>query len=290
MSRTNSERESRYFTGDERELQEIKNKERLQRFQKSIRLRKRISRLLFVGAIAVVAAIFIIICFSVFFRIGEIEVISSPKYTKEQILSLTGIEEGMSLFEVSDSDLDVLYGDLAYVSGARITRKFPDTIIIELFEDEGRYVSELYGEYFVLSEELRVLDRVFDRTQLEDDGLVELVLPEINSAVVGYTVEFEDDISWEYVTAYVDALEASPLIRKATAFDLRDRFELAMIADGRYLIDLGSGDELPTKLTVVAGMLEDSYFADGIPATIDATDPSECHVIKNQSVVVSFEA
>lgn len=290
MSRTNNERESRYFTGDDRELQEIKNKERLQRFQKSKRLKKRLSQFLFAGAVGVIAVIFIIICFSVFFRISEIEVISSPKYSKEQILSLTGIEEGMSLFEVSDSDLDVLYGDLAYVSGARLTRKFPDTVIIELFEDEGRYVSELYGEYFVLSEELRVLDRVFDPAELEGEDLVELVLPGINSAVVGYTVEFENDISWEYVTAYVDALEASPLVRKATAFDLRDRFELVMIADGRYLVNFGSGDELPTKLTVVAGMLEDAYFADGIPATIDATDPSECHVIKNQSVVVSFEA
>ncbi len=289
MSQTNGERESRYFTGDERELQEIKNKVVLQKLQKSRRIRKRISQLLFAGTVLAVVAVFLIVCFAVFFRIREIEVIPGDRYSKEHILSLTGIEEGMSLFEVSNRDLEVLYGDLAYVSDARIMRKFPDTLIIELTEDEGRYVCELYGEYFVLSEEFRVLDRVFDRSALDGDGLVELVLPEINSAVVGYTLEFENDISREYVTAYVDALEASPMIRKVTSFDLRDRFELAMIAEGRYLIDFGSGDELGTKLTVVAGVLDDPYFDDEIPATIGATDPSECHVIKNHNDIISFE-
>lgn len=289
MSKKNSERDSRYFTGDERELQALKNKASMQKIKKRLQRRKRFAKFLFASGIAALIAIFIMICFAVFFRVENIEVVSSGRYTKEQILSLTDIEEGMSIFRASDRDLKSLYGNLAYVSDARIVRKLPDTIIIEISEEKGVYMSELYGEFFVLSDDMRVIDRVFDRETLSDEGLIELVFPDINSAIVGYGVEFEDDITAEYVAAYLDALEASPMMRKATAFDLRDRFSLAMIADGKYLIDFGSGDELATKLTVVAGILEDPYFDDGLPATIGATDPAECHVIKNQNVTVAFE-
>lgn len=289
MSKKANEQESRYFTGDERELQALKNKASMQKIKKRLLRRRRFAKFLFGSGIAAVIAVFVIVCFAVFFRIGNIEVIPGGRYTKEQILALTDIEEGMSIFQVSDRDLNSLYGNLAYVSNAKLVRKLPDTVIIEITEEKGVYMSELYGEFFVLAEDMRVIDRVFDRAELDGEGLIELVFPEINSAVVGYRIEFEEEIAEEYIRAYVDALEASPMMRKATAFDLRDRFSLAMIAEGKYLIDFGSGDELGTKLTVVAGILEDPYFDDGLPATIGAKDPSECHVIKNQNVTVAFE-
>ncbi|MBQ8552465.1 MAG: FtsQ-type POTRA domain-containing protein [Clostridia bacterium] len=289
MSRSSDRRESRFFAGDEQELAQIKSKESLQKFQKHNRTRRHFSRLTYFVIFGVLTAVFVIICLAVFFRIKEIEIVGSSRYSKERILSITGIEEGLSLYEISNSDLEPLRGRLAYIKQARITRQLPHTLIINITEDEPRYMCELYGEYFILSDELRVLDRVFERSELDGMGLIELVFPEINSALVGYEIEFAAEVSERYVTAYIDALESSPLFSKTTAFDLRDRFNLALIASDIYLIDLGNGDELNTKLTAVAGMLENEVFSDGVPATIDANDPSQCPVIKNPNLVIEFD-
>lgn len=289
MSRTKDSKESRFFSGDERELQKIKSKASLQSFARRRQNRKRISRVAYISLFCVLVSLFVIICLAVFFRIDNIEIVGSSRYSKEQILAVTGIEEGLSLYEVGNSDVSKLYGEFAYISHAEVERKLPDTLVIKLTEDEGSYFSELYGEYFVLSDELRVLERVFDREELQDDGLIELVLPQIDSAVVGYGMEFAQPVSERYVRAYLDALESSPLYSKTSAFDLRDRFSLSLIAKNTYLVKLGNGDELGTKFTAVAGMLENAVFSDGIPATIDANDPTQCPVIKDPDLVVEFD-
>ncbi len=289
MSHSSDRRESRFFTGDDNELARIKSKESLQKFQRHNRTRKHFSRFTYFLIFGLLSAVFIIICLAVFFRVKEIEIVGTSRYSKEDILAVTDIEEGLSLYEISNSDLDGLRGRLAYIEQARIVRKLPHTLVIKVTEDEPRYVCELYGEYFVLSDELRVLERVFDMSVLDGEGLIGLMLPEVNSAMVGYKVEFAAEVSARYVSAYIDALESSPLFRSTTAFDLRDRFNLALIAKDIYLVDLGNGDELNTKLTAVAGMLESEVFSDGVPATIDANDPAQCPVIKNPNLIIEFD-
>ena len=289
MSRNNDRRESRFFTGDEQELSEIKRKESLEKFASKKRKRKNFARLSYFFVFAVIVVIFVIICLAVFFRIEEIEIVGSSRYTKEEILELVEIEEGLSLYEVSDSDLEILTTKLAYIKDAHVVRKLPHTLVISVTEDSPSYMCELYGEYFVLSDALRVLDRVYDRAELDSSELIEILLPEINSVIVGGDVEFAEKVSQKYVTAYLDALEASHLYSRATAFDLRSRFKLALISDGIYLVNLGNGDELGTKLTAVASMLDNAVFADKVPATIDATDPSQCPVIKNPDLVIEFD-
>ena len=289
MNNSQNRRDSRFFSGDEKELTEIRKKQTLQRFAKRWKSRKRAARVMYAVLFALLVLIFVLVCLNLFFRVDEIEVVGSVKYTPEQVLAHAELEKGASLFTVTDSDFDGAVQRLSYISQVKVTRKLPDTIIVTVIEDEPRYAATLYGEHFVLSRELRVLERVPDRAVIGELGLIELLLPEIDSAIIGDGIEFSADVLRRYVRAYLDALETSPLYSKATAFDLRDRFNLAMIASNKYLINLGNGDELNTKLTAVAGMLDHSVFADGIPATIDATDPSQCPVIKDPDLVIEFD-
>ncbi len=289
MNNSKNRRDSRFFSGDEKELNEIRKKQSLQRFAKRWKSRKRASRVMYVVLFAVIVLIFILVCLNMFFRVNEIETVGSARYTTEQLLEYADVEEGMSLFTVTASDFDSAIERLAYINSVSITRKLPDTIIITINEDEPRYFATLYGEHFVLSRELRLLERVADKSALEGLGLIELVFPDIDSAIIGENIEFSQSVSDRYVKAYLGALETSPLYSRTTAFDLRDRFDLALIASDKYLVDLGNGDELATKLTAVAGMLAHSAFADGVPATIDATDPTQCPVIKDPDLVIEFD-
>jgi len=49
---------------------------------------------------------------------------------------------------------------------------------------------------------------------------------------------------------------------------------------------IGRGKNSPN---LFSGMLDSEVFSDGVPATIDASDPSECPVIKDPSAVIAFD-
>ena len=289
MDNINDRPESRFFDGDEHELSELKKKQSIQRFMRRKRNRKRIARILSALVFAAVITVFIIICLNFFFRIDNIEITGTSHYSRDEVVALGDISEGMSIFSVSSRNFSGVAEKLAYIKELSVVRRFPDTIIITAIEDEPRYWAEIYGEYFILSKELRILERLFSEPQSQDSSLIELLLPQVDSALVGENIEFSADVSQRYVAAYIDALESSPMYERANAFDLRDRFNLELIANGKYIVRLGNGDELGTKLTAVAGMLGHSAMSDGIPASIDATDPTQCPVIKNPDLVVEFK-
>lgn len=288
MNNTNDRRDSRFFTGDEKELSELKKKQSFQRFMRRNRTKKRFARFLYTLLFAAIVIIFLIICLNFFFRVEKIEVVGTARYSADEIISLSDISPGVSIFSVSGKDLAGVTEKLAYIKNLRVVRKFPDTVVITVTEDEPWYYTELYGEYFILSDEFRVLERVAQKPDGGEYKLIELLLPQVDTVLVGNEVTFSADVSYKYVSAYVGALESSPMYEYATAFDLRDRFNLALIAKEIYLVNLGNGDEIATKFAAVAGMLKHAALSDGIPARIDATDPSQCPVIKNVDLKVEF--
>lgn len=289
MGNNEKDRESRFFSGDEKELQDIKIKERFQRLKRKKDSRRKLSGTVQVILFAGLAILFVMLCVSLFLKVKHIEVAGNTRYSAEEIISAMEIEYGTNLFKISDEDIAKVGQKLAYVKEISFERRLPDTIVVSVVEDEAQFVADLYGRLFLLSSDLRVLQSVERRSELMDMELVELYLPNVSSALIGSRITFDDEVTDKYVTAYVDALSQSPLLKKTTAFDLRKRFELALIACDLYMVKLGTGTELSTKLTVVAGMLENQVFSDQVPATIDAENPEQCSVIKKADLKVAFD-
>ncbi|MBQ8509176.1 MAG: FtsQ-type POTRA domain-containing protein [Clostridia bacterium] len=268
----NNRGDSRFFNGDRSELQAIKSKESLQKFHKHNRTRKQISRLTRMLVFLLLGVVFVVLCLNLFFRIETIEVVGSGRYSAQDVLDAAGIEKGQSLFLVSDRDFDGLPARLAYIEDARITRRLPSTLIITLTEDTPRYVLELYGEYFELSTDLRVLARAFDRDSVSE-GLCDLVLPELDAAIVGSKLVFTDEADEKYVRSYLSLMESSTLYDRITGIDLRDKFDLAILCDGIYLVNMGDSSDLDVKLDLTYGMLGTEAFDGVSPAILDVTNP-----------------
>lgn len=234
-------------------------------------------------------AAFVFVCFSVFFRVRAVEVVGAAKYTPEQIKEVCGFEEGQSLYGVS-GDLSRLHERLPYIKGAKLTRKLPYTLVVTVTEDEAAYYCRLYGEYFALSEDLRVLERSAEPETFAGEGCTELLLPEIDSAVVGGKIVFTRDSDEKYVRAYLEVLSTNVLRDRVTAFDLRDKFDLKLQCDSIYLVELADGADLATKLTTTAAVLsEEEAFPVGVPAKIDVTNPSSPSAIVSKRVDISFD-
>ncbi len=290
MDLATERRDDRFFGGDAGELQRIKNKESLQRFERRKRFRESLSRLgRFVVFIAILAA-FAAICVNKFFVIRDVKVVGTTRYVGSELLELIGVKEGESLFSVGQGDVKSLPQRLSNIREARLSRELPGTLVITLTEDVPLYYTELYGEFFVLSDELRVLDRVFTDVGLKG-VYMRLELPGVDFAVVGNSLRFEDESDERYVKTYIDVLETSGVWELADAFDLRDRFDLKLICcDYKYLCELADGEDFATKLSTLGQILTHDALADRGNARIDIRDPAQGRAIFDIEGNVTFDS
>ena len=284
----NDRDDERFSDVDPEELHELKSRETLRRFKRQNRARNSFSKLIQVIIFFVIIAVFAVVCLTKVFVIKSVEVVGTDRYSGEELLSLIGASEGDSLYSVRNSDVASLPSKLSLVKNVRISRKLPQTLIFTVTEDEPSYYCEFYGEYFLLSDSLRVLDHVTDGSGLSEEGLLRLELPSIDRVLVGSTIVFENEADMRYVTACLDALSASSVRELVNAFDLRDKFDLEMICESKYLVQLSDYDELPTKLSTLAQVLAHDALRDRGKARIDVSDPEKASVIFDISGEVAF--
>ena len=82
---------------------------------------------------------------------------------------------------------------------------------------------------------------------------------------------------WDFVRKYRFAYLIMPAIK--------------LICDNLYLVELASGDDLPTKLSATAGVLSQTEaFPEGTPAVIDMADPAVSSAVVSHNVDISLDA
>lgn len=287
-SYANDRADERISDVDPGELHELKSREALRRFKRQNHFRKGFGRLVQVIISILVVASFGAVCFTKVFVIRNVEVVGTDRYTSSDILTLLAACEGDSLYSVRSTEVESLTSRLSLVRSIKVSRKLPDTLIFTITEDEAVYYCELFGEYFLLSSTLRVLDRVFDESSLPEEGLLRLELPTVDRAIVGSQLVFESDSDMKYVSAYLETLSSSSVYERVNAFDLRDKFDLELICDSKYLVQLSNGDDMATKLSTLYQVLSHDAMQDKGKARIDVTDPAEARVISDIVGEVEF--
>lgn len=287
-SYANERTDERFSDVDPSELHKLKSRETLKHFQRHNRMRKSLGKFLRIVIFFVMIAVFAAVCLVKVFVIQNVEVVGTDRYTGDELIEILGVEKGDSLYSVSSKNIESLPAKLSLVRSVKISRKLPQTLIITFTEDEPIYYCELYGEYFLLSDTLRVLDRVFTEETVSYDELIRLELPPVDRAIVGDTIEFDSDADMKYVTAYLSVLESSTIRERVDAFDLRDKFKLEMICDSKFLVELSDGEELATKLSTLAQVLAQDVMLERGKSTIDLTNPAETRVISDITGDVAF--
>lgn len=109
---------------------------------------------------AVVAAV--MLCLSLFFRVEEVVVSGTDKYTPWMIKEASGINDGDSLLIVSDARVaGKIRLALPYVDEVRVGIKLPGTVHIEITELETTYAIEATdGSWWLITSDGRVVERI----------------------------------------------------------------------------------------------------------------------------------
>ena len=188
--------------------------------------------------------------------IEQVMIEGTDRYSSEEMLEACGFELGdrLPLFS-SKAVAKKISTSLPYIKQCEITFVLPGTLIFNVTGEEAVAYTEIFGEYYALSSELKVLERSEDKNKFAN--MPYLVLPRVDLAVAGKNIVLSEGDA-KYVVEFLATLEDSKLASRVGVIYFENKFDIVFSVDGKYRVLLGSIAELPLKLATVNKMIEDN--------------------------------
>ncbi len=267
---------------------ELVNQNSFERLR-SKNLHKEIRRRIFYFLISMILIVLIgIVCVVIFFGLKNVEVRGNSRYSANEILSVCGFTSRTNLFGINFKEKETeIVKQYPYIRDVRFQRVLPSTLILTVTEDTPSYCTEIYGNWFLLSDDLRVISRHdhYEDIAVLDLPVTYLLLPDIDYAVAGEIIRFEKASTYEYLTDFLNELSSLPFYRSVNCVDARNRYHMALYAEnGRFYVELGNSDSLETKLRFVAKVIEDPSFDERTIASINVEYVSQIIVLRQDKL------
>lgn len=201
---------------------------------------------------------------SLLFRVTEVRVTGDQVYAEEDILSLCGFKTGDNLLLIPAADRErKLESQLPYIAKAKITRRIPGTVQIEITAARGLCSIEAQGQWHTIATGGKVLES----GPQPREGLMQVLGVTPRSAKVGETIELDEA---EVSTVFMELLdiigelgdEGQNPAEEFTKMDLTDLSDIRLWYQDRVECVLGSTSQLEYKLRWGYGNLTNSE--DGI--------------------------
>jgi cell division protein FtsQ len=260
-----------YNTEPEVSNAELVNRDTFERLMAKKKFKKIVRRINYTLLTVLLCLIFIVICMAVFLKIETIEIKGNERYDSADILASSGIEVGQNLYAINKKTAEAfIIRDHPYVNDVVIRRTLPSTLTFKLTEDEPVFYTEICDEFYILSQDLRVLERVYVLPEMTDKRLIPIVMSEIGSAIVGEYMTFEKSLAFDYISGFVKAVSEHDIADRITEIDVTKRYNIYVNYEDRFRIYLGDNTETNMKLTFAKLMID--TFSEGQSGEIDAHD------------------
>ena len=250
---------------------EIINRDTLERLKAKKRYKTIFRRINYILLSIVLCFIFVIIFMALFLKIEHIEVKGNERYTKEQLIQESGISVGQNLYAINKKTAEnLIVSEYPYVSDVVIRRKLPSTLNFKISEDKPKYYTEICGEYFILSDTLRVLERTTELPGTEENPITQIWFSDIKSAIVGESMTFDKELTFDYIHKFLQAISEQEAGEKLTSIDLTQKYNIYVTYQDRFRIYLGDNTETEMKLTFAELMINN--FEPTQKGQVDAHD------------------
>ncbi len=185
-----------------------------------------------------------VLSLTVLFKITDIRVTGSSRYSQQQIVSASGIKKGDNLFLTrTNSSAANIQKKLPYLGVVQVTRKLPASIEIHVCEDSIYGAVAFGNKYAILGENGRVLE--ISSHSAENCTVLKGI--SAKQAQVGKTIVFQDSANGTLLTNVMDALKKSGL-KTITSVDFSKPYRIVVLYDNRVSINLGMPTDLDYKL------------------------------------------
>ena len=218
-------------------------------------------------------AIFVL---NTYFDIDSIIVDGTDKYSYLEICENLGFEEGDIIFFVSEKKVEEnLMRVFPFIASVEIVKNYPSSINIIIYEENPLFYVRGDGEYYVLTNELKVLERYESLPDLTAacPELKELKSPEIYKIIAPEKVVFKNPRDLRYLREFLVELSSWEGFAKTDHIDISEKFDITIEYDGRITIMFGNRYDLEDKLNIASAMI--SSYPENAQGIFDISNVEE---------------
>ena len=231
--------------------------ERLKRRRSITKINRRLATALLFVFLVIFALVAVVL---IFFRVSEIKVTGNDVYNDQDIIDSSGIKYGTNIYLVDSGKVkDTLISQFPFIKTVRMERSVPSTIVLDIESDEAMFYTEISGEYFVISRELRVLgyDSSPEALLKKYPGLKRLVTAGIAEAIVGRSVVFTKSNYFDEMKSLVEIIGSSDVYAGVTTVDISDKYSIKLIYNHIVKASLGGSSDFELKLRFLNEIIKD---------------------------------
>ena len=222
-----------------------------------------------------------------FLEVKRFEIVGDdPPYLAGEVAESAGIEKGDKLYRIDRSRAEKeIIKNCAYIEKVNIKRSFPNKVkfVVECYEPI--WYIEISGDFYVLDENLRVLEETKNEQRLYDSDITKLTLPNVKKAIVGEEIIFgSSEVETEATIEIMQTILSSPIRNMLSSADIDNRydihFELDSVVDdiklsGKFLVSVGGYSKLATKLEYIARAVAKESFENVGGGTINVSEDGD---------------
>ena len=259
-----------------------------------------------VVSVALIILMGVLLLFSVidfcrdFLGVKYFEIEGECPYAAGELAVGAGINKGDKLYRLDRSKAEKeIVRNCPYVEKVNIKRSFPNKIKFEVECYEPVWYVEISGDFYVLDEELRVLEETRNETRLYEWGVTSLTLPNVKKAIVGEEIVFgSSEVETEATVEIMKTILDSPLKDMISSADIDNRYDIHFELDslngedklgGRFFVSVGGYTRLESKLEYIVRALSEENLEGVSGGSIDVSENGDKVSIRPEYVYVDTE-
>ena len=232
-------------------------------------------KIFYISLIVCISLVFLAVCVVVFLKVQTVNVNGLERYQAEEILEYVPIEIGDNIFSFEATPIEEnIKRALPYVGEVQIKRDLPTTIDINIVERKPYFIAELAGESYLISSDLKVLEKTNEN--VEEENLTTLSLNSVRRCIVGEQMEFVDKRTLDALLSLYDSFEDNYIETKIHGVDVRSRFDIYINYDNRFEVYLGDTNNIDIKIRFLVGIIDE--LEEGTKGKIDVSNHREASV------------
>lgn len=207
---------------------------------------------------------------TVFFRVKDVVVTGTERYTAWSVREASGIEEGESLLAFGKTKAaSRIMENLRYVKSVRIGITLPDTVNIYIQELDVVYsVQDAQNGWWLISSDGRVVDKTTEANARETTVLKGFRLdnPAAGKDAVAQEAEQTEETEtpilitnqerMEAALSVITQLERNEILGEAASVDVTDPADIQLWYGDEYKVLLGNPDRMDEKIIMMDRVIE----------------------------------
>ena len=195
------------------------------------------------------------------FNIKEIQVVNNENVSKETIVSLSELKTEENIFKFISSNVVKKIKTNSYIENAKIHRKIPNIVEIDVTERTHDYSVDFLGQYAYINNQGYILEISEDSKQ---KPIIQGITTKEEDVVVGKRLCLEDLEKLEEVIKITNVSKEYGLDTKITNIDINDPNEyIVYMQEEQKTIYLGDNSNLSNKILYINSIIEQEKGVSG---------------------------